>query len=159
MICNRCTKQMFMQAFSEGNCYECGEHITHHVTPCAKVCKKCSDKFSLCETCGYKWGQIFLVWVDGGVYDEEFRELYGVRSTRELAIELEAELRHTQDIAKWRYERDYGSNYNEDMQTYYNSDGENEDLEEKIADQVILYRAKYPFLKYELVLIEEKEYK
>lgn len=58
MICNECKKENSLggwlcgQAFTDWKCQKCEQTFTHHNTSTPKICKKCSEKYNLCEQCG-----------------------------------------------------------------------------------------------------------
>lgn len=52
MICKKCQKIIALQAFSYGECKLCGSRVATPHIPCYIICKKCSEKLSLCQQCG-----------------------------------------------------------------------------------------------------------
>jgi len=52
MVCEDCYDIVVLHAFSESNCIKCNEEIITSHIPSYIICKKCSQKYKLCEQCG-----------------------------------------------------------------------------------------------------------
>jgi hypothetical protein len=52
IYCNKCGKQIVLQAFSYGTCKICNKEIVTAHTPCNIICEDCSKEKGVCESCG-----------------------------------------------------------------------------------------------------------
>lgn len=52
IYCDKCSRRIVLDAFSEGLCGVCGHHIISSSMPCDILCFACAKKYNRCSHCG-----------------------------------------------------------------------------------------------------------